>query len=260
MTVMIILFANHIKDLKMNSKVFPFMALTLTPLIVLHVFTIEVNLAEVVKLQMTALFKILTYDFYDIKSHMSGKELNKSSFLLAGYKFLSLSNNMGIVYWVLLISIIFLILKLGLYTFKSKIANLTKNSNLLNYIYLAKRLSESLYNYLVVNQIISMMSLVLYLWYEYYEKSCFELTCFRSEVQISSTKMIKLDVVVAIILIIGMSFHFWRIIYLVTKYKWFDVRSELDQSRVFYVKEHRRLMSSGFGKGHDFEMNFLRLQ
>jgi hypothetical protein len=72
--------------------------------------------------------------------------------------------------------------------------------------------------------------------------------------------MIKLDVVVAIILIIGMSFHFWRIIYLVTKYKWFDVRSELDQSRVFYVKEHRRLMSSGFGKGHDFEMNFLRLQ
>ena len=52
MTVMIILLANHIKDLKMKSKVFPFMALTLTPLIVLHVFTIDVNLAEVVKLQM----------------------------------------------------------------------------------------------------------------------------------------------------------------------------------------------------------------
>ena len=49
---MIILLANHIKDLTMKSKVFPFMALTMTPLIVLHVFTIDVNLAELVKLQM----------------------------------------------------------------------------------------------------------------------------------------------------------------------------------------------------------------
>ena len=56
MTVMIMLLANNIKDIKMNSKVFPFMALTLTPLIVLHVLTIDVNLAEVVKLQMEALF------------------------------------------------------------------------------------------------------------------------------------------------------------------------------------------------------------
>jgi len=45
MTVMIMLLANHIKDLKMNSKVFPFMALALTPLVVLHVFTIDENLA-----------------------------------------------------------------------------------------------------------------------------------------------------------------------------------------------------------------------
>jgi len=67
MTVMIILFANHIKDIKLKSKVFPFMALTVTPLIVLHVFTIDVNLAEVVKLQILALFKILTYDFFDVK-------------------------------------------------------------------------------------------------------------------------------------------------------------------------------------------------
>jgi len=73
-----------------------------------------------------------------------------------------------------------------------------------------------------------MMSLVLYLWYEYYEKSCFELECFRSEVKISSTKLVKLDVVVTIILIIGFSFHFWRIIVLVKKHKWFDVRGELD--------------------------------
>jgi hypothetical protein len=52
MTVMIMLLANLIKDLKMKSKVFPFMALTLTPIIMIHVFTIDVNLAEVVKLQI----------------------------------------------------------------------------------------------------------------------------------------------------------------------------------------------------------------
>ena len=52
MTVMILLLAYHVKDLKMKSKVFPFMALTLTPLIMIHVFTIDVNLAKVVKLQM----------------------------------------------------------------------------------------------------------------------------------------------------------------------------------------------------------------
>ena len=131
---------------------------------------------------MKALFKILTYDFFDVKSFMTGEELNTSSFLLVGYKFLSLVKNMVILYWILNIFIVFLILKLGLYICASKVDKLTKNSNLLNYIYQAKNISESLYNYLVVNQIISMMSLVLYLWYEYYEKSCFELICLRSEV------------------------------------------------------------------------------
>ena len=43
-------------------------------------------------------------------------------------------------------------------------------------------------------------------------------------------------------------------------HKWFDVQSELDQSRAFYVKEHHRLMSSGFGRGYDFDMNRRRLQ
>ena len=94
MTVMIMLFANLIKDLKMKSKVFPFMAFTLTPLIVLHVFTIDVNLAEVVKLQFQDLFKIITYDFFGVKSYMIGKELTTSSFVLVGYKFLSLVHNM----------------------------------------------------------------------------------------------------------------------------------------------------------------------
>ena len=119
MTVMILLLAYHMKDLKMKSKVFPFMALTLTPLIMIHVFTIDVNLAEVVKLQMYALFRILTYDFFDVKSYMTGEELTTSSFLLAGYKFLSLVNNMIILYWILNIFIFFLILKLGLYIWKS---------------------------------------------------------------------------------------------------------------------------------------------
>ena len=84
-----------------------------------------------------------------------------------------------------------------------KVERLSANSKLLIFIRLTKNFSESLYTYLAVNQIISMTSLVLYLWYEFYEKSCFELTCFRSEVKISSTKLVKFDVVVTVILIIG---------------------------------------------------------
>ena len=48
--VMVILLAKHIKDLQGRAKVFPFISLILTPLIVLHVFTLDVKLAEVVKL------------------------------------------------------------------------------------------------------------------------------------------------------------------------------------------------------------------
>jgi len=50
MIVMVILLAKHCKDLVWNSKVFPFISLILTPLIVMHVFTIDIKLAEVVKL------------------------------------------------------------------------------------------------------------------------------------------------------------------------------------------------------------------
>ena len=146
-----------------------------------------------------------------------------------------------------------------MYICKSKVEKLSKKSKLLKCINHAKNHTESLSNYLAVNQIISLMSLVIYLWYEYYEKSCFELKCLISEVQISDTKLVKLDIIVTFILIIGFSFHFWRIIVLVKKHKWFDVQSELDQSRVFYVKEHRRLMSSGFGRGHEFEMKRARV-
>jgi hypothetical protein len=48
--VMVILLAKHIKDIQGRAKVFPFISLMLTPLIVLHVFTLDVKLAKVVKL------------------------------------------------------------------------------------------------------------------------------------------------------------------------------------------------------------------
>ena len=43
-------------------------------------------------------------------------------------------------------------------------------------------------------------------------------------------------------------------------HNWFDFQRELKYSRVYYVKEHQRLMGSGFGRGHDFEMARTRLQ
>jgi len=49
MIVMATLMFNHIIALFGTSKVFPFIFLTLTPLIALHVFTVDVKLAEVVK-------------------------------------------------------------------------------------------------------------------------------------------------------------------------------------------------------------------
>jgi uncharacterized membrane protein len=56
MMMMVVLLARHIKDLQGKSKVFPFISLILTPLIMLHVFTLDVKLAEVVKLQIKDLF------------------------------------------------------------------------------------------------------------------------------------------------------------------------------------------------------------
>jgi len=50
MIVMVMLLAKHIRDLQGSARVFPFISLILTPLIVLHMFTVDVKLAEVVKL------------------------------------------------------------------------------------------------------------------------------------------------------------------------------------------------------------------
>jgi len=194
-----------------------------------------------------------------MKSRQKGKELKTHKFLRIGYKFLSLINNIGIIYWFLVIFILFLIQNLFLFCFKEQVKKLSRKSKILKYINRQKHLLQSLYNYLAVNQIISIMSLTLYLWYEYYENSCFELICLISDAQISGTKMVKLDIVVTIILILIFSYHFWRILILVKWLGWFRFKEKLDQSRVSYVREHGRLMRSGFGKGYDFEMNRRRL-
>ena len=110
---------------------------------------------------------------------------------------------MGIVFWFMLIFIVFLIVNLVLYIFKEKVDILPKDEKLSKYISIIKKVSESLYNYLSVHHIISMTSLTIYLWYEYVEKGCFELTCFVSDVEISATKLVKLEIVVTIILLIG---------------------------------------------------------
>ena len=110
---------------------------------------------------------------------------------------------MGIVFWLLLIFIIFLIVKLVLYIFKVKVDVLQKDEILSKFISIIIKVRESLYNYLSVHHVISMSSLTIYLWYEYVEKGCFELTCFVSDVEISATKLVKLEVVVAIIVILA---------------------------------------------------------
>ena len=110
---------------------------------------------------------------------------------------------MGIVFWLMLLSIVFLFFKLVLYIFKAEVDILPKDEKTSKFIDIIKKVSESLYNYLSAHQIISMTSLTIYLWYEYVEKGCFELTCFVSDAEISATKLVKLEVIIAIILIIG---------------------------------------------------------
>ena len=103
----------------------------------------------------------------------------------------------------MLLFIVFLFFNLVLYIFKEKVDKLPKDKKPSKYIGVIKKVSESLYNYLSTHQIISMTSVTIYLWYEFIEKRCFELTCFISDEKISATKLVKLEVVVAIILIIG---------------------------------------------------------
>jgi len=134
---------------------------------------------------------------------MEESSLKKLSLSLTGYKFFSLINNMGVVFWVMVIFIVVLMGRLALYIFDTKVNGLEKSSKILTSINIFKNISDGLYNYLVVNQIISLTSMIIYLQHEFFEPGCFDLTCFISDVQISATKLVKLEVIVTIILIIG---------------------------------------------------------
>jgi len=80
-----------------------------------------------------------------------------------------------------------------------------------------------------------MTSLTLYLWFEYYENSCFELICLFTDKEISGSKIVKPDVVPSIILIIILLVHFWRILIFVKWREWFSFKGKLNQSRISYV-------------------------
>ena len=134
---------------------------------------------------------------------MQGTSLKKLSLSLAGYKFFSLINNMGVVFWVLVIFIVLLIVRIALYILNSEVNKLEEGSKLLASINIFKNILDGLYNYLVVNQIISLSSMIIYLQYEYFEPGCFDLTCLISDVKISDTKLVKLEVILTIFLIIG---------------------------------------------------------
>jgi len=43
------------------------------------------------------------------------------------------------------------------------------------------------------------------------------------------------------------------------QHKWLSLKGELDRYKGSYVKDHQHLMTSGFGKGYDFEMKRFKL-
>ena len=126
---------------------------------------------------------------------------------------------------------------------------LNNRSCLYRYIQLQRKLYESVYNYLAVHHVISLTSLTLYLL-----NGCFSVKCLLSDQAISATKLLKLDLFVTMLLIIGFAFHFFRVPVLVYWHNWFGLQAELDQMRVFYPREHDRIMKSSFGRADIFEM------
>ena len=69
---------------------------------------------------------------------MSGSKLKKPSLALIGYWFISLYNNMGIIYWFTVIFIFFLFVNWVIYMFIYKVDRLSANSKLVKCIHLAK--------------------------------------------------------------------------------------------------------------------------
>jgi hypothetical protein len=60
-------------------------------------------------------------------------------------------------------------------------------------------------------------------------------------------------------LVVGLVFHFWRILILVRQHNWFNLQAELDELRLEYGRKHGKIMGVAFGRGYDAEMNFRRL-
>jgi len=50
-----------------------------------------------------------------------------------------------------------------------------------------------------------------------------------------------------------------RIVVFVWQYGWFGAQGELDRYRASYAKDHHHLMTSGFGKGYNYEMKKFKL-
>ena len=93
----------------------------------------------------------------------------------------------------------------------------------------------------------------------YLQNGCFKALCLLSDATISDSKLIKFEIFLTFLLIVGSLVHFCRIVFLIYWKNWFSFQGELNDRRVSYAEEHRRLMDDGFGRGHDFEMNRLRL-
>ena len=110
---------------------------------------------------------------------------------------------MGIVYYIIVIFMFFLFISIVLYTFSEKVLTLSKNGKLFKFISIIKNVYSSLKNYLSVHHIISLTSVTIYVYYEYVEKGCYGVYCFLSEREISETRLIKGEIIILIIFLIG---------------------------------------------------------
>ena len=81
----------------------------------------DIELPEVVKKLMNYFYKVITYDFVDAKSNMTGRRIDRPSFEQADYYFISPVKNMGILFWLLTIYLV------G-FTVKTAFCQFTSNS------------------------------------------------------------------------------------------------------------------------------------
>ena len=67
-----------------------------------HLLLIDIDLPVVAKILSQNLSQLITYNFVNEKSKMTGIRLEKLSFANAGYYFFSPVNNMGVMFWIIL--------------------------------------------------------------------------------------------------------------------------------------------------------------